>query len=209
MPSAWTRLNREETRDALDRLGAQRDALVFSRDTTEVSFRALPFYSRYELYRLANYATMPVFTMTYLSDGEEFIALDGTEAPIYAANEKDPIRLNEMNVVAYLDFFFSNVHGEDGDVFLIKDPRKMPFLSSLTGQQQQSVVNNFKPLKVEHDAAPNIFRVSGTLYYGGGLMASTVLVTPQGVLSFEDQRLLLAGIRFPDSIAHDHAWAEG
>lgn len=208
MQPLWTRLAKADAHRVLDHLSGSRDAVVFSKEATEVSWRTLPFYSRYKHYRLVNYATMPTFSLTYLSDGEEFITLDGTANPIYTVNEKDPIRLNEMNTVAYLDFFFANVQGSEGDVFLIKDPKKLPFISALTKEQREIVITNFKPLQVSQNAAANVFRVHGTLYYGGGLISSTILVTEDGKLSFQDQTLLLNGIYFPYS-PNSQAWMEG
>lgn len=192
----------------LGKLSGHRDAVVFSKEATEVSWRSLPFYSNYKLYRLVNYATMPTFSMMYLSNDDEFISIDGTANPIYAVNEKDPIRLNEMNVIPYLDFFFSNVQGSEGDIFLIKDPRKMPFLESLSENQQQSVINSFKPLKVSADADGAGYKVHGTIYYGGGLISSTIQVTADGKLAFHDQNLLLTGIHFPYS-PYSQNWLEG
>jgi len=207
MQPLWTRLNRDDAHQVLNRLSGTRDAVVFSKEATEVSWRSLPFYNKYKLYRLINYATMPTFSLTYLSDGNEFITLDGTANPIYTVNEKDPVRLNEMNVVNYLDFFFANVQGSEGDVFLIKDPKKLPFLSALTKEQRESVYSGFKPVQVSQNAAANLFRVSGTLYYGGGLISSTILVQNDGKLSFQDQSLLLNGIYFPYS-PHSQGWLE-
>jgi hypothetical protein len=201
-------MNRDEAHAVLNRLSGHRDAIIFSKDTTEVSKRSLPFYSKYVLYRLVNYATMPTFTLMYLSNGEEFITVDGTANPIYDVNQKDPIRLNEMTVIPYLDFFFSNVQGSEGDVFLIKDPRKMPFLDSLNAEQRQSVVNSFKPLRVTPVPVQHSFRVSGTIYYGGGLIAATIEVSSDGRLSFQEQNLLLSGIHFPQE-TYSQAWLEG
>ncbi|HCS22940.1 MAG TPA: hypothetical protein DIW20_04245 [Rhodospirillaceae bacterium] len=191
----------------MNRLSGSRDAVVFSKEATEVSWRSLPFYNKYKLYRLINYATMPTFSLTYLSDGNEFITLDGTANPIYTANEKDPVRLNEMNVVNYLDFFFTNVQGSEGDVFLIKDPKKLPFLSALTKEQRESVYSGFKPVQVSQNAAANTFRVTGTLYYGGGLISSTIIVQNDGKIEFQDQSLLLNGIYFPYS-PYSQGWLE-
>jgi len=208
MQPTWTRLNREQAHAVLDALSGHKDAVVFSKEATEVSWRNLPFYSHYKLYRLINYATMPTFSMMYLSNDEEFITIDGTAAPIYEVNDKDPIRLNEMNVVPYLDFFFSNVQGSEGDVFLIKDPRKMPFMDSLSDGQQQSIISSFKPLAVAVDTENQSFRVSGTLYYGGGLLSSAIIVSQDGKLAFQEQQLLLTGIHFPYS-PYGQAWLEG
>jgi hypothetical protein len=204
----WIRLNRDQAQVVLNQLSSRADAVVFSKESTEVSWHALPFYTDYRIYRLVNYATMPTFSMLYLSDGTDYISLDGTANPLYTVNEKDPIRLNEMSIVPYLEFFFSNVQGSEGDVFLIKDPRKMPFMDSLSLSQQQNIANVFKPLKISFDAAQGIYKVSGTIYYGGGLLAATIGVTHDGKLSFQEQSLLLSGIYFPQN-PYSQSWLEG
>ncbi len=204
----WIRMNREQAGRVLNQLSTRKDAIVFSHDVTEVAWRALPFYSNYRLCRLTNYATMPIFTMTYLTDGTEYIALDGTANPIYTADEKDPLLLTEENVIPYLEFFFSNVQGSEGDVFLIRDPRKMPFMDTLNPDQKQSIIDTFKPVTVAFDPSFNAYRVGGTLHYGGVLMTSTIFVLPDGKISFQEQKLLLSGIHFPDS-PYTQAWVEG
>lgn len=208
MQPGWTRLKREEAHQVLDRLSGNRDAIVFSREATEVACRDLPFYSTYKLYRLINYATMPTFSMMYLSNGIEFISIDGTANPIYAANEKAPVRLNADNVIAYLDFFFSNVQGSEGDIFLIKDLEKMPFINSLSATQLASIKGNFRQLTVTPEKAQGPFRTSGTLYYGGGLLAASIVTQADGRLSFENQQLLLTGIHFPYS-PYSQPWLDG
>ena len=205
----WTRLKREQAAEMITKMGAAADAIIFSKDVTEVAFKTLPFYSRYKLLRLTNYATMPSFTMQYLSDDKRFIPLDGTAAPVYEANDTDHIRLTEDNIVEYLDFFFSHVQGADGDIYLIKDPKKLPFIGSLTQEQQQSIIKSHKPLRVYDDVIPHSFRVSGTLYYDGSLISATVHADPDGKLSVFDQTLLLQGIHFPqDAMNFDLAIGE-
>lgn len=200
-------MNREQAGKVLHQLETRSDAIVFSRDVTEVCWRALPFYNNWRLYRLTNYATMPTFTMTYLSDGTEFIALDGTANPIYTVDEKDPLMLTQENVIPYLEFFFSNVQGSEGEVFLLRDPRKMPFLSSFSEAQRQSILHNFRAAEVRFDNTLNAYRVTGTLHYGGGLLAAAIIVMPDGKISFQEQTLLLTGVYFPHS-PYTQAWLE-
>lgn len=205
MPQQWNRLSKDQAHGVLDKLSTHSDAIVFSKEATEVSVCSMPFYSHYKLYRLINYATMPSFSMQYLSNGVEFISLDGTANPLYTANEKDPLKLTESNVIPYLDFFFSYVQGSEGDIFLIKDPRKMPVMSSLNAEQQQSIINSYKPLQVATNDKG--WLVSGTLYYDGSLLSAAIQVTPNGKLAFQDQALLLQGIHFPQSLS-PHEWLE-
>lgn len=205
----WTRLNREQSQKVLQQIAARPDGVVFSGNYTEVSHQRLPFYTNYWLCRLVNYATMPTFSMTYFCDGSAFIALDGTANPIYTVNEKDPIRLDETNVIPYLEFFFSNVQGSEGEVFMIHEGDKMPFLEALSPAQQQAIQGGFKPLHAVHDPLKKHFKVTGTLYYGGGLIVATIVVLPDGKISFAEQKLLLTGVPFPDSYSYRQASFEG
>jgi hypothetical protein len=202
----WIRLNHEQADRVLGQLSGRKDAVVFSRDVTEVAWRGLAFYNNYRLCRLVNYATMPVFSMVYLTNGEDYIQLDGTANPIYTADEKDPLILSEENVVAYLEFFFSNVQGSEGDVFLVRDPHKLPFMSTLSAEQRQSIIDSFRPVSVSF--VDNAYKVSATLHYGGALLAATIVVATDGKISFEQQTMLLNGIHFPDT-PYTQAWAEG
>lgn len=203
----WTRLSPDQAHKTLDLLSERKDALVFSRDYTEVATAQLPFYRNFMLYRLVNYATMPTFTMTYLSDGTEFFPLDGTANPIYTANEKSPIQLTEQNVVSYLDFFFSNVQGSEGEALIIKDPSRSAFMNTLT-QDQRTVASSFvRPLTVAKDSVGTL-RVRTTLFYGHELITATLMVQSDGKMSFQDQRPLLSGLYVP-AIVYEQARAEG
>lgn len=208
MAQNWTRLDKEQARHVLNKIGSQPNAMLFTQETTEVSVCALPFYKSYKLYKASNYATMPIFTLLYLSNGMEFVPIDGTANPIYLVNDKDRIQLSERTVIPYLDFFFAHVQGSEGDVYIIKDPRKMPFLDSFSQVQQRSVIGCFKPLTIVSDPVSRSYNVSGTIYYGGGLIASTIKVAHDGKLSFLDQSMLMSGIHFPQS-PYRQEWLEG
>lgn len=202
----WTRLTREQSHEVLNRLSSTRDAVVFSKNTTEVTVRRLPFYERFYLCRLVNYATMPTFTMIYITNGADFFPLDGTPNPIYSANEADTVHLTETNVLPYLEFFFANVQGSEGDVFLLKSSDNMPLIQSLPLTQQKMIADTFKPISVSSSALS--LKIEGTMYYGGALIASTILVSTDGKINFEDQNLLLSGIYFPHN-PYAEAWLEG
>ena len=206
--SQWTKLNHEQAQRVLRLLSDNEDAIAFSKELTGVSWRALPFYTDYRLYRLVNYATMPTFTITYLSNGSEYISLDGTANPIYAVNEKDPFQLDNLNVIPYLDFFFSYVQGSEGEISLIKDPHELSFMDNMDSIQQQNVVSSFKSLKVVSCTEEDCHKISGTLYYSGALITATILIKQDGKISFQDQNLLLSGISLSEN-PYRQTWVGG
>ncbi len=195
----WKQLTKENASAVLDKIGNDPHAIVFSKEFTEIAWDELSFYPRFDLYRLVNFATMPSFSMEYISDGKAFLPLDGTANPIYAINDEAPISLTKNNVVEYLDFFFSRVRGSDGDILLIKSPDDMPFLDSLDPAQQKSVRDSFKPLHIEDGNVPGQFIVHGTLFYSGCLISAILRVSSDGRLSFIERDMLLRNISFPQN----------
>lgn len=204
---SWTNLPKEQVGQMLSRItqATSVDMSVFTGGATEIATRKLSFYRGFKLWKITNYSSLPSFTMQFLANERDFFHLDGTSNPIYTANETDPIQIDQMNVVDYLDFFFMHVQGTEGDIFIVKDPNKLPFINSFDEYQKRSIIENFKPLSVTPDLHPHHFRVSGTLYYDGSLIASAIVVSPEGKLHFAEQHLLLQGIYFPFSPTA-HMW---
>jgi hypothetical protein len=186
----WTRIDGEQARAVLDRL-SRTETITLSAEETDVECKALPFYSRYKLYRLTNRATMPAFSRQLLGDGEEFVALNGTANPIYEVGDRDALRLTEATLIPYIDFFFTYVQGSEGEVFFLKEPSSAPFLASLDGATRQSIVDNHRPLELSRDVQTGQFRLSGNLCYGEALISATVIVSEAGYLSIADRSLLL------------------
>jgi hypothetical protein len=195
--SDWTRIEQGQALTVLDALSRAADAPAFTAEETDVDCRPLAFYGRYRLYRLVNRATLPAFSMYYLGDGEQFVALDGTANPNYTVSEQDPVRLSETTVVAYAEFFFSHVQGSEGDVFFVKDPRRTPLLASLDDDRLQTILDRHTPLTVERDHATGDFLLRGTLRYGDGLISAVVTISPAGKLSVHEASIILLWAKPP------------
>lgn len=188
----WQRLDKPAAAAALTAIGSVIDPGLFPPIATEVKCLPQPFYRTFMLYRLTNYAAMPAFTMDFLSDNSVYYYLDGAAEPIYRVNERGPISLREDNVLAYLDFFFRNVKADDSDIYLIRDPAKLPFMASLPQQQREELQAHHNAPAVVFDALEDCFKVITTLYYGGGLMRAKIKVGANGSVDIEDLALLLS-----------------
>ncbi|MCI5060584.1 MAG: hypothetical protein MRY79_05885, partial [Alphaproteobacteria bacterium] len=127
----WQRLDRDNSVKVIDSVKSEANAGLFSVGTSEVERAGLPCYQGYFLYKVTNYASLPSFTFEYLGDGTFFHYLDGTEDPIHTVNDKGVLSLDKSNIMAYLDFYFSHISGEEGDIIVIHNPHDMPLLDSL------------------------------------------------------------------------------
>lgn len=186
----WHRLDRDQSQAIIGKVTTERDASMFAPMTSEAQCTKLPFYRNYLLYRVTNYASLPSFSLEYLSDGENFYLLDGSPDPIYFANDRNALVLNRANVLDYLDFFFQNVSGEDGDVFLVRDPNDLPFLESLEPEHQAMIMDNHSPIKIDYDPSTEHITVDTTLYYGGTLLQARLGIDHDGRIQLLDQHML-------------------
>ncbi|MBU6235817.1 MAG: hypothetical protein KGQ41_08230, partial [Alphaproteobacteria bacterium] len=92
----------------------------------------------------------------------------------------------------YVDFFFKNVTTEEGDIFLIRDPNDLPFMDSLSLDQQFQIRKHYVEPSVEYDRESDMFLVQGVLYFAGVLLKATLTVQPDGIIEISNHAMLMA-----------------
>jgi len=191
----WQRLDRETTIKTIDSVKSATDAGLFTLATSEVQRARLSFYENLYLYKITNFASLPSFTFEYLSDGTFFDYLDGTEQPIYTANDKTAFSLNDRNVLDYLDFFMSHVMFDDEDeLFFIRDIRDMPLLDSLDSDSAYIVAKNHKPPEVSYDAGFDKYTVEADIYSEGQMLRGIIDVTASGRVSIVSRKMIVNSV---------------
>lgn len=193
----WTRLDKQQSQDILQHITNAADADLFSGNSSEASFKPLSFYQDFMIYRITNYATLPSFSLDFLSDGESFLLLDGSITPINTVNNKGTLYLNETNVIDYADFYLANIRGEDGDIYMINDPENLPFLDSLSLDQQIDLKQKHVKPQVVLDKETGDFIVLADLFYGGTLLNAAIIVNATGTLTIKPRDMIMSA---------SHAW---
>jgi hypothetical protein len=188
----WNRLDRHQSKEILEHIANVADPHLFSTVSSEASFRPLSFYQDYMVYRITNFATLPSFSLDFLSDGESYHILDGSKTPLNLVNAKGSLYLTESNVIEYADFYLSNIHGDDGDVYLIRDLENLPFLDSLDIDQQFSLKKKHKDPEVMIDGDTGHFIILADLFYGGTLLNAAVLVSKSGEIDIQPRDMIMS-----------------
>lgn len=188
----WQKLERSETAKIIQRVSQTPDGALFSVSTSEASATQLPFYRGFMLVRLTNYATLPSFTLDFLSDGNTFYMLDGSPDPLQKIAARGGLNLNDRNVVEYVDFFFRHVTTEEGDIYLIRDPDDMPFMDSLSLDQQIQIKRAHTGIGVAYNRDDDTFAVSADLYFAGVLLKATLTVQADGQIEVSNHAMLMA-----------------
>ena len=133
----------------------------------------------------------PSFSFQYLGDGTFFQYLDGTESPIHAVNDKGILTLNQHNIMNYLDFYFSHVSDEEGDIIVIHNPHDMPLLDSLDADAYNAVFSQHTPAQINHNDSNNSFEIDTDLYKESQLVRGKITVTAKGRVSIKDEKMIM------------------
>lgn len=173
----WQKLDRDSAEKMIGAVRSAADSILFSPVSSEVTESSLPFYNQYKAYRISNYASLPIFTMDFLGDGTDYIYLDGSLESLLEANEKDGMRLSPRNVLMYLDYFFTNVLQEDGEIHTY-DPEMEETPTGL----------HLAPPQVSYNPDDGSFTVGCPLYVDGAVMSASVHVSAKGAVRIDTMR---------------------
>lgn len=188
----WQRLDRDTTLKTIDSVKSASAAGLFSPATSEVQRARVTFYKNLSIYKIINHASLPSFTFEYLGDGTFFHYLDGTEQPVYAANDKGELDLNEVNVLDYLEFYMSHVMMDDEDeLVLVRDARDMPLLESLDPDDAYIVAKNHRPAEVTYDAGFDKYTIEADIYSEGQMLRALMEVTGSGRVSIFQRKMIV------------------
>lgn len=191
----WNRLDKAQSSQILQHISVAADPGMFSPNSSEASFKPLSFYQDYMLYRVTNYASLPSFSLDFLSDGESFHLLDGSPSPINLVNAKGTLYLSESNVIDYVEFYLLNIQGEDGDIYLIREVENLPFLDSLRLDQQIELKSKHVIPSVAINEDTGDFIVLCDLFYDGTLVQAGVSVTQGGQIDIQPRDMIMASYR--------------
>ena len=188
----WTKLDREAMRAFLDNVRSSAEPMLFSPQTSEVTYAPLPFYSRHALYRLVNYAALPLFQMDFLGDGRDFVYLDGSQNSIDRVNAMEPPQLSAETVLDYLQFVFDMTRTQGHDLMIITDIANAPLLDSLNSEQQANILAHHENAVINYDEKQEIFHVTSTLLDNGALVAANINIDKYGNVQIVDEHMLLS-----------------
>lgn len=185
----WNRLDHAQSQDILQHIAQATDPSLFSTSSSEAKFKPLSFYRDYMVYRVTNYATLPSFSLDFLSDGESFHLLDGSPSPITQVNAKGMLELTEGTVIDYVDFYFTHIRAEGSEIYLIRDLDHAPFWDSLAHDQQNQLRHHFNPPHLS--TTDGGFVIEANLFYDGSLLGAAIHVTKGGEIDIRPQHLMI------------------
>lgn len=190
----WHRLDREKTVSMIARVKPTTQSITFSPATSEAKCLKLPFYETFLLYRLTNFSSLPTFSMDFLSDGETYFYMDGSDAPIQKINAQAGLKITKETVIPYLNFYFCFVRLPEGEIILLKSPEEAAIIDLYDEERREEFDAIPTPIGIEEDAQNGIFSVTAPVLYDGSPMEAVITVTKDGRVTTTPKRMLTMGL---------------
>ncbi len=191
----WNPVTGEELEGFVGQVGTIDGKYAVSSKSTEVSWRALPFYDNVALIRLKDRSWgKPKLAIYYLTDQGNLFRLNGTSPPIHEVNAKAPIKITEENVLEYLRFFCFFVRGEEGP-FLIAETMDDPYIPKNIDPKTKAVIEGtVRGATYEGRNEQGYFMCDAVVYYSNALFIANFAVQPSGMIEMLDDEPIAADL---------------
>lgn len=179
----WNFVTGDELAGFLDQINPIDGKYRTSPQSTQVSWRTLPFYETVALIRVKdpNWVNKKM-NIYYLTDQGNLFRLNGTSPPIHEVNSKAPIKVNETNVLEYLRFFCFFVRGEEGP-FYIAESMEDPNMPVQMDETTRSVIEGtVRPASFEGMNEQGHFLCDAVVFYSNALFIANFAIQQSGMI---------------------------
>lgn len=191
----WTSVTGEELDGFLAQIGQIDGKYATSANSTEVSYRMLPFYDAVALVRLKDRSWgKPKLAIYYLTYEGNLFRLNGTSPPIHDVNAKAPVKITDDNVLEYLRFFCFFVRGEAGP-FLIAESMSDPYIPQNLDPKTRTVIEGtVRAASYEGKNEQGYFMCDAVVYYSNALFIANFAVQPSGMIEMLNDEPIAADL---------------
>ncbi len=189
----WYPVEKTQTIEMIEKVIPGDMPSFFSARSSEARCAKLPFYTNFLLYRLTNNATLPAFSIDFLSNGRQYHYLDGSSQPIYRANATGDLIINDNTVLDYLAFYVHYVPGPEGEILLIDSHKKIMPTGVLDIDRHRDMLYSHRDINISFDKDTKNYTIKAPMYYGGALVKAIINISEQGHLEIMDYQMLLKG----------------
>lgn len=166
-------------------------------DKTDVSLRNLSFYEKVELIRVKDPTWEPDnLFVYYLRDRGHLFRLNGTSPPLHEVNARAPIKINEQNCIAYLEFFCFFVRGDDGP-FLVAQSMEDTYVPKQLDAAARTVLEaTVRRATFEGIDVHGNYLVDAVLYYSNAIFIANFKVMPDGKVEMTNDEPIAGDLPF-------------
>lgn len=171
-------LSPEATKELLAAIADDIRPVTLPLDKTLVQCAALPFYPEHKFYALTDMTLPPPNVRYMLYRPGDVSLMNWTNEPIYAVNERAPIKLDRKTLIPYAKFFFHYVRGQLGRFIIVEKPEDVVWLPEANDKEKADVAANLMPVTYKGIGRDNLFTMTCTVVFKNALFKTDIKVAP-------------------------------
>jgi hypothetical protein len=156
-------------------------------DKTSIQVADLPFYDEFKFYALSDQALPPPNTRYMLYKQGDVSLMNWTNEPIYAVNERAPIKLDRKTVIPYAKFFFHYVRGQLGRFIIVEKPEEVVWLAGANDKEKEEVAKRLMPVTYNGIGRDNLFTLTATVVFKNALFKTDIKIAPYEMDVFDPE----------------------
>lgn len=199
----WEDFDAEQVPRLVAEINAQMKDAQFDDTYTIVRRQSLPFYAEHDFIELVDNTKTPALVRRVIYQPGNFFILNWTNQPIYTANSKAPIIINDDNAVTYVNFFFNFVKGRHGRFVLIDGPEQINWSEAPPEKGMQALRNMIKPLAVTDESDDGTINLLSFMVFKDSLFRAKVELKRDGMVSLTDEALIVEGMPIIEDVVPD------
>lgn len=199
----WDEYDAEQVPRLVAEINTQMKDVQFDDSNTTVRSQSVPFYAEHDFLELTDATKTPALVRRVIYKPGDFYILNWTNQPIYSANEKAPIIVNEENAATYVNFFFHFVKGRHGRFVLIDGPEQINWSEAPPEKGLTALRNMIKPLAVTDTEDNGTINLLSYMVFKDSLFRAKVQVKRDGMVSLTDEALVVEGMPIIEDVVPD------
>jgi hypothetical protein len=156
-------------------------------DKTAVQVADLIFYDEFKFYMMSDTTLPPPNARYMLYKPGDVSLMNWTNEPIYAVNERAPIKLDRKTVIPYAKFFFHYVRGQLGRFIIVEKPDEVVWLSNANTKEKADVAERLIPVTYKGIGRDNLFTLTATVVFKNALFRTDIKIAPYEMDVFDPE----------------------
>jgi hypothetical protein len=154
---------------------------------TTVMVGDLPFYDEFKFYAVSDTTLAQPNTRYMLYKPGDVSLMNWTNEPIYAVNERAPIKLDRKTVIPYSKFFFHYVRGQLGRFIIVEKPEEVIWLANANDKEKADVASRLQPVAYKGIGRDNLFTLTATVVFKNALFKTDIKIAPYEMDVFDPE----------------------
>lgn len=195
----FTKLEHGAAAALLDLVNPQLEISAFDTASAQIMRTPLPFFDMVDLVEITDPQATPLkkINVLYNAQDKQVLILNWKNEPIYEANKKWNLALNDENVLFYARFFFGFVKGRHGFFNIINNVSDIAWREEPTKAAKQSLSKMIESVSIA-EKTEDRWTLQSSIIFKDSLFRAQVNVQKDGSVALSNQEILVEDVPVKD-----------